>query len=409
MVLAAPPNTPLPLPDFSFDHLSPTVESGLVDSHDVLTVDLDQPAASIPGAALGMFSPFDDLDGLSASNWSVPMDVPFALLFSVDRATQGVPGIDPMMVILGVPFTAGTQAVRNQAAGDEFMAAQLYTRGGTVRRSDRPATSVLTRNNFDEGGTDFGAQPPTNAYQGNFRVPQDSVDALALLERAGSERAAIINVYFSLTTGSPSLPYFPGGDLPSGAHIFFNPYPGMAPTSLYASFYSLGLLQSDDIDGLIVFDINQNRWFDGLDMVLFSLSPGSPSLTLINGASALGAAADVFVVRYGQAPQVFASAAELGLGHPNDNIDALDYFYCSDPYACAGEHGIRALKGDMNCDNLVGFADINAFVLAITNPAAYEQTYPLCFSMNGDVNRNGIFGFDDINPFVALLTGAGGH
>ncbi len=61
--------------------------------------------------------------------------------------------------------------------------------------------------------------------------------------------------------------------------------------------------------------------------------------------------------------------------------------------------------GDMNCDGTVSFADINPFVQALTDPAAWQQTYPDCPLSNGDINGNGTFGFDDINPFVALMTG----
>jgi hypothetical protein len=61
--------------------------------------------------------------------------------------------------------------------------------------------------------------------------------------------------------------------------------------------------------------------------------------------------------------------------------------------------------GDMNCDGTIDFADINPFIQALTDPAAWEQAHPGCPLMNGDINGNGTFGFDDINPFVALLTG----
>jgi len=61
--------------------------------------------------------------------------------------------------------------------------------------------------------------------------------------------------------------------------------------------------------------------------------------------------------------------------------------------------------GDMNCDGTVGFADINAFVLALTNPGGYDDLYPGCPILNGDINGDGTFGFADINPFVMLLTG----
>ncbi len=61
------------------------------------------------------------------------------------------------------------------------------------------------------------------------------------------------------------------------------------------------------------------------------------------------------------------------------------------------------LRGDMNCDGLVNFGDINPFILALTNPAAYALRYPDCPINNGDINGNGVVGFDDINPFIRLL------
>ncbi|MEW6252891.1 MAG: M14 family zinc carboxypeptidase, partial [Planctomycetota bacterium] len=63
------------------------------------------------------------------------------------------------------------------------------------------------------------------------------------------------------------------------------------------------------------------------------------------------------------------------------------------------------LRGDMNCDDVVNFDDINPFVLALSNPAGYAAAYPQCDIMNGDVNGDGRVDFDDINPFVALLAG----
>jgi probable HAF family extracellular repeat protein len=61
--------------------------------------------------------------------------------------------------------------------------------------------------------------------------------------------------------------------------------------------------------------------------------------------------------------------------------------------------------GDLNCNGVVGFDDINPFVQILTSPAAWQATYPDCPFLVGDINGNGTVGFDDINPFVALLTG----
>ncbi|MEW6198195.1 MAG: M14 family zinc carboxypeptidase [Planctomycetota bacterium] len=64
-----------------------------------------------------------------------------------------------------------------------------------------------------------------------------------------------------------------------------------------------------------------------------------------------------------------------------------------------------SLAGDLNCDGLVNFGDINPFVLALTNPGSYTTAFPDCNIMNGDINGDGLVDFGDINPFVRLLTG----
>ena len=61
-------------------------------------------------------------------------------------------------------------------------------------------------------------------------------------------------------------------------------------------------------------------------------------------------------------------------------------------------------KGDLNCDGPVNFGDINPFVLILTNPQQWQQTFPGCPLSNGDINADGSVNFGDINPFVALLT-----
>jgi hypothetical protein len=65
----------------------------------------------------------------------------------------------------------------------------------------------------------------------------------------------------------------------------------------------------------------------------------------------------------------------------------------------------QCLRGDLNCDGCVTFRDINPFVLALSNPAAYYLAYPDCYLLNGDCNYDGVLNFGDINPFVAILSG----
>ncbi|MEW6250846.1 MAG: hypothetical protein AB1716_09375 [Planctomycetota bacterium] len=64
----------------------------------------------------------------------------------------------------------------------------------------------------------------------------------------------------------------------------------------------------------------------------------------------------------------------------------------------------RIVPGDMNCDGVVNFEDINPFVLALQDPAGYAQQFPGCDIRNGDINGDSRVDFSDINPFVELLT-----
>ncbi len=60
--------------------------------------------------------------------------------------------------------------------------------------------------------------------------------------------------------------------------------------------------------------------------------------------------------------------------------------------------------GDMNCDGVINFGDINPFVMILSDPNGYLAAYPACCVQNGDINMDGVVNFDDINPFVALLS-----
>jgi hypothetical protein len=73
----------------------------------------------------------------------------------------------------------------------------------------------------------------------------------------------------------------------------------------------------------------------------------------------------------------------------------------------AYEFGARPC-GDLNCDGMVDFGDVNPFVQYLSNTLAWQAAYPACDPRVGDINGDGTYGylsFGDINPFVVLLTG----
>jgi len=61
--------------------------------------------------------------------------------------------------------------------------------------------------------------------------------------------------------------------------------------------------------------------------------------------------------------------------------------------------------GDLNCDGQVSFADINPFVLYLSNYSVWTTTYAGCNPENGDINGDAAYpSFGDINAFVTLLS-----
>jgi hypothetical protein len=67
--------------------------------------------------------------------------------------------------------------------------------------------------------------------------------------------------------------------------------------------------------------------------------------------------------------------------------------------------GAPYCPGDVNCDGAINAFDIDAFVLALTDPMSYHAQYPDCSLANADINGDGVVNAFDIDPFVGLLTG----
>ncbi|MBN1513260.1 MAG: hypothetical protein JXB13_14690, partial [Phycisphaerae bacterium] len=406
------PVQPLPAGIYTFDQGSPTVSAGFLSAADVLrfsSVDPTLPIVDVNAADVGL-TLFDDIDALSINTTGVGPIEPLLLVFSVDRYTTGIAPPEPSLVAQGVPFNVYDQAARGHAAADQYLSTEPFTRSGVVPlRGERQVTNnTLIRNNFDEGGTGHGAQPQRAADINTNAEPQDNVDAVAAEQIPGLRTRPPL--YLSLTPDSPTV--IQTGT--SGAHIFYLAEPNM-PLSLFAAPEALGLTPLDDIDALVVFDMNENGVFDGSgptsDQVLFSLAPGSPSLSAIPDASNEGAAADVFSVHPGSPPTitVLASAAQLGLGAIGDNVDALHFIRSATPMQSALRHGIRErIPCDYDNDSDVDHKDLTAWVVDCqTGPDIPGTPEPLtlecllAFDTTGDERID----LADFAAFQRLFTG----
>lgn len=351
IAFARPPAVPLIQPLYTFDGNSPTVQDGTVGSGDLLRPAGDTPVVLVPGENLGIGQPGDELDGLSGTNSIVGPTDTFAILFSIDRASVGGSLPDIILAAQGVPYNAADQIAKGHGAGDQFISLNLFDRSGGAFQGRNAAAvdnNALVFNNYDEGGVDFSAKPTTSAEDNIAArgvVPQDNVNSTSGTSFPSSSRSAGPDVgptFFTLSQASPSLQLLPG--LPSGANIYLVFDPTQLPPDriLFASFEDLGLVQTDEISAVIVFDGNGDGLFNGSDQVMFTLGRGSPSLGTITKTGVAASSADVFSVDASGAIIPIATAASLGLDGATDSIDALDYLPCTDAPACAALHGIRA-------------------------------------------------------------------
>jgi len=337
---AAPPLETFPIPHYSFDLAS---SNGAIDADSVLVNDAASPSVPVTeyhGSDLGLGNPGDDLDALSAAHAGILPGDEFILLFSVDRQSAGDVPPNADLTEQGVPYNATDQVARGHAAGDLYLSIVRFNRDGILFGFiDRGLTqnNTLGVNNYDEGGRDFRAQPPTSAQTHGNRAYQDNVDATAMLPTNGPPP----HLYYSVAVGSSS---FPG----QAADIFFDNDPTVVDgVVVYATADDLGLQAEDVIDALVVFDFNNDEYFESGDQVLFTLARGSSSLSKLPDSSA----ATVYsVIGPGQTPTVFATATNLGLSMAMDNIDSLELLLCDNGPSCAEAHGIRFAVGDFDAD-----------------------------------------------------------
>ena len=86
--------------------------------------------------------------------------------------------------------------------------------------------------------------------------------------------------------------------------------------------------------------------------------------------------------------------------HVNELSYGGIYFFGTTPYI----NRLQRRVGDVNCDGVVDFFDIDPFVVALSGQAAFDFVFPDCDWWSADCNENGVIDFFDIDPFVAVLS-----
>ncbi|TWT41966.1 Cortical protein marker for cell polarity [Phycisphaerae bacterium RAS1] len=268
---------------------------------------------------------------------------------------------------------------------------------GVIGGGTQGAVNVYVNNGMAGGAFDFlpgrvdapVGRGPVQLVHGDLN--QSGGDDIATINQFDGTVSVLVNT----SSGSNQVSFAPAVDLPVRA----NPTPGQPDTAAAArSITVLDLDQDNDLDLVL---LAENEASDAVARILRN--------DLSGGQLAFAPATDLDA---GTAPLLLA-AADLN-ADTRDDLVVID-----DQTALAALRGgapgrvdVRlnapapaVVPGDLNCDGAANVLDINPFVLALSNPAAYQQQYPGCPLANGDVNVDGNVDVLDINPFVALLAG----
>jgi hypothetical protein len=153
----------------------------------------------------------------------------------------------------------------------------------------------------------------------------------------------------------------------------------------------------------------------GIDWQIVGGSPsaGSDHVTgvgiyVIGGEVALQQRLTALLAFGGGDPLALDSGMVGGADFPAIDLTiTMNNFFCFDQVFYLHTQPFVPARGDLNCDGLVNNGDIDAFILALTDPAAFAAAYPGCDTNPADPNGDGVINNADVDTFVALLTSGG--
>ncbi len=249
--------------------------------------------------------------------------------FSLDRGSAGLTG------------TASANEFNNGGFGSEqssdvfrsvFNSTNtIFADGDGVVQFGNPNPAAFPLGTGEFATFPFPPQPPIPPAGGA------DLDALDLRFNANAQGGSPTGtIFMSVDASTAGSLGFSAGDVlvdPSGI--------GTANPNFYASDVALGLFPGgNDIDALVVFDNGDNQYVPGIDIVLFSLAPGSSHLgqldpitgVAINEGDILidAASAQNLLGSLGPNAAILHTAESLGLRTTragfagNDNLNALD-------------------------------------------------------------------------------------
>jgi len=240
-------------------------------------------------ASLGL-QPSDNVNALSSGEEGT-QGYDGVLLFSVDPNAVGKLLSDVHEEAVTEPPPDGDPG--NEAAGDVFKSDSTDPFGSWLSPLIMPAGKS---NELIVDENALGLQAPAG-----LTPPEDDLNALEISVGHG--------IFFSLDSASTSIissPVTPDDIL----------LPGL---SIYADGVTMGLTPDDDLDALVLSDVDDSGILNhGVDEALFSLAPGSLTLTTLGLSPG-----DVFYTDFTGSFSLYASHDYLGLEF-GDNLNALN-------------------------------------------------------------------------------------
>ncbi len=221
---------------------------------------------------------------------------------------------------------------------------------------------------------------------------------------------ALVCVDLVQDPGNPAFLDLPPGDLASidaTMENFSRPLGISNPGEGGADTGYIGVQRGDDgQQNLIQIGGGQNTFGEAGEIMGTNPNPipgvgqSGPQIVL-SGSFAAPATAGAYV--YSLADGIANVMEDVGVPPEFSPVVGADVIY--DPQSFSFTVGAAWALGDMNCDGSVDFFDIDAFVLAVTDPAGYEAAFPDCDIMNADCNEDGSVDFFDIDSFVEIIVG----
>lgn len=365
------------------------------------------------------------IDALSTDHSRTPGggSAEIRLRFSIDRLTRGRPGTN-----------VEAQAFLNQQAADIFRSGQqqksplfmvgtlagatpcpaLPSYAGDASPSPSAGTAFAEIQNNALGltaGTGVG-----NAASGAFLCPphapgtHDNIDALNMFPLrldADQDGFADLPTYYSIPPAYAAISGLdPANILSDGFGAGGFTFATAAQCGLQT--YNFALNEGDDIDALIVWSHVPTGFIDlidlfaepGDDFALFSLSPGSRTLDLLN--SLCGVPADgstVFFTDFTGRFKIYAFGSDIGIADrmfpalgEHANIDALEIW--EDFQTGCGNAGGQC--ADTNLDGSLDPADFNAWILAFNTGNCVA-----------DQNGDGLIDPSDFNAWISNYNNGG--